>query len=151
MTEAGTALAVMVNHEFNVLCYHTKNQAGEYLRPHRTKNQQQQQQQVTESAFRDHSEEWAMYLEWMMVLPLWLDLEEIRVVHACWHPEHIAKIKQALSGNHLSPDFLQVAAIEGNWEYESIEVLLKGIEQELPGGQFFNDKDGHPSSSMRIQ
>ena len=149
MTDAGTALAVMGNHEFNILCYHTKNEAGEYLRPHSDKNQQQQQ--ATEAAFRDHPEEWVMYLEWMMALPIWLDLEEIRVVHACWHPEHLAKVKQALSGNRLTPDFLQAAAIEGNWEYESVEILLKGIEQELPDGQFFHDKDGHPRNAMRVQ
>ncbi len=149
MTDAGNALSVMGNHEVNALCYNTKNQAGEYLRLHTDKNQHQQQ--ATETAFRDYPEEWAMYLDWMKTLPLWLDLQEIRVVHACWQPQHLAKVKKALAGNRLTPEFLEASAVEGNWEYESIEILLKGIEQELPDGHFFHDKDGHRRTAMRIQ
>ncbi len=149
MTDAGSALAVMGNHEFNAISYHTKNRVGEYLRSHHEKNRHQQQ--ATEDAFQDHPEEWQVYLEWMMQLPVWLDLGDLRVVHACWHPSHLTKVKTALQGNRLTPEFLQASAIEGNWEYESIEILLKGIEQELPDGQFFNDKDGHQRTAMRIQ
>ena len=149
MTDAGSALSVMGNHEFNVICYHTKNELGEYLRPHTDKNRKQQR--ATEDAFRDYPEEWEMYLEWMMRLPIWLDLNELRVIHACWHSGHLEKVKEALKGNTLTPDFLQAAAIEGTWEYESIEILLKGIEKELPEGQYFLDKDGHRRSAMRIQ
>ena len=149
MTDAGSALAVMGNHEFNFISYHTQNKAGEYLRLHTDKNRQQQG--ATEAAFRDYPAELTMYLEWMMALPVWLDLGKLRVVHACWHPEHLAKVATALGGNQLTPEYLQASAIEGNWEYESIEILLKGIEKELPEGQFFHDKDGHRRTGMRIQ
>jgi len=149
MTDAGTALAVMGNHEYNILCYHTKNDQGAYLRLHTEKNKKQQQ--ATEDAFKDYPEEWQMYLDWMMKLPIWLDLGDLRIIHACWQPSYIEKIQTAISGNRLTPDFLQASAIEGNWEYEAIEILLKGIEQELPNGQFFHDKDGHKRTAMRIQ
>jgi len=149
MTDAGSALAVMGNHEFNALCYHTKNKQGAYLRLHNDKNRHQQQ--ATEDAFREYPDEWKMYLDWMMDLPVWLDLGDLRIVHACWHPAHLSKVKTALQGNRLTPEFLQVSAVEGNWEYESIEILLKGIEKELPEGQFFLDKDGHRRTAMRIQ
>ena len=149
MTDAGNALAVMGNHEFNILSYHTKNKVGEYLRPHHEKNRQQQQ--ATEDAFKNYPDEWKMYLEWMMQLPVWLDLGNLRVIHACWHSEHLSKVKKALQGSQLTPDFLQASATKGNWEYESIEILLKGIEQELPDGQLFHDKDGHERRAMRVQ
>jgi len=149
MTDAGTALAVMGNHEYNILCYHTKNAQGDYLRWHTEKNQKQQQ--ATENAFKEYPEEWAIYLNWIRQLPVWLDLGDLRIIHACWHPRHIEKVQEALAGNRLTTDFLQASAIEGNWEYESIEILLKGIEQELPNGQFFHDKDGHKRTAMRIQ
>lgn len=149
MTDAGTALAVMGNHEYNILCYHSKNDQREYLRLHTDKNKKQQQ--ATEDAFKDYPEEWPMYLDWMMELPIWLDLGDLRIIHACWHPTYIDEIQAAISGNRLTPDFLQASAIEGNWEYEAIEILLKGIEQELPNGQFFHDKDGHKRTAMRIQ
>lgn len=149
MTDGGSALAVMGNHEYNMLCYHTKNAAGAYLRLHTDKNRKQQR--ATEDAFKDHLAEWQDYLAWMMQLPVWLDLGDLRIIHACWQPELVAKIGDALSGNRLTPAFLQASAVEGNWEYEAIEVLLKGIEKELPDGQFFHDKDGHKRTAMRVQ
>jgi hypothetical protein len=27
----------------------------------------------------------AEIIDWFLTLPLWLDLPELRVVHACWH------------------------------------------------------------------
>ena len=149
MTDAGTALAVMGNHEYNILCYHTKNDQGEYLGVHTDKNKKQQQ--ATEDAFKEYHDEWQMYLAWMMQLPIWLDLGDLRIIHACWQLTYLEKIQTAISGNRLTPNFLQASAIEGNWEYEAIEILLKGIEQELPNGQFFHDKDGHKRTAMRIQ
>ena len=149
MTEAGSALAVMGNHEYNIICYHTKNAQGEYLRLHTDKNKQQQQ--ATEDAFKDYPAEWQEYLEWMKELPVWLDLGDLRIIHACWQADYLEKVQTALSGNRLTPAFLQSSAIEGNWEYEAIEILLKGIEKELPDGQFFHDKDGHKRTAMRIQ
>ncbi len=149
MTDAGTALAVMGNHEYNILCYHTKNEQGEYLRLHTDKNKKQQQ--ATEDAFKDYREEWQMYLDWMMELPIWLDLGDLRIIHACWQPTFIEQIQSAIAGNRLTPSFLQASAVEGNWEYEAIEILLKGLEQALPDGEFFYDKDGHQRTAMRIQ
>ena len=45
MVEAGSALAVMGNHEFNALAYHTPHpeKPGEYLRPRTPKNTTQHQ------------------------------------------------------------------------------------------------------------
>lgn len=149
MTEAGTALAVMGNHEYNIICYHTKNVEGEYLRLHTDKNQKQQQ--ATEDAFKDHPAEWQEYLQWMKELPVWLDLGDLRIIHACWQEEYLEKVQRALSGNQLTEPFIQASAIEENWEYEAIEILLKGIEKELPNGQFFHDKDGHRRTAMRIR
>ena len=149
MCDAGTALSVMGNHEYNIITYHTKNKQGEYLRPHTPKNQQGIA--ATLEAFEDYPEEWQMYLEWMKALPMWLDLGDLRVIHACWHTDHLAKVQAAVGGNQLTPAFLQASAIKGSWEYESTEILLKGIELPLPNGQVFHDKDGHERSNMRIR
>lgn len=149
MTEAGTASSVMGNHEFNILSYYTQNSQGAYLRPHTPKNQHQIA--ATLAAFKDYPAEWKSYLDWMQQLPLWLDLGDIRVIHACWHPTHIAKVQEAVKGNQLTLAFLQASSIKDNWEYESIEILLKGMEIPLPNGQVFYDKDGHERRNMRIR
>ena len=42
MVEAGSALAVMGNHEFNAIAYHTPDPEGDgFLRPHSEKNRKQ--------------------------------------------------------------------------------------------------------------
>lgn len=82
MVEQETALAVMGNHELNALAYHTTDPAnpGEFLRPHSPKNKKQHQQTLDQLKEADR----ASYLDWFRALPLWLDLDGLRVVHACW-------------------------------------------------------------------
>lgn len=149
MTDAGTALAVMGNHEYNILCFHTLNEKGEYLRPHNTVNKKQISS--TLANFAAYPEEWKMYREWMMRLPVFLDLGDLRIIHACWQPKTVDYVKKALGGNQLTPEFLQASAIKDSTEYEAIETLLKGIERELPNGETFPDKDGHPRTAMRVK
>lgn len=85
MVEAGSALAVMGNHEFNAVAYATSDpdHPGEYMRPHTDKNTRQHR------AFLDEvvkgSELHQELIDWFKSLPLYLDLPELRVVHACWH------------------------------------------------------------------
>jgi len=93
MCEEGNALAVMGNHEFNALAYHTPDPAnpGEFLREHSTKNLKQHGatlEQVPERELQD-------YLDWFRRLPMWLELEGARVVHACWDPDQISVLEAA--------------------------------------------------------
>ena len=37
-----------------------------------------------------------------MTLPLWLDRDGIRIVHACWHPEIIARAQVIVGGIRLA-------------------------------------------------
>ena len=82
MIEGREALAVMGNHELNALAYHTEDpdSPGEYLRRHTSKNEGQHRQTVEQL----RPNELVAYLEWFRTLPLWLDLDGLRVVHACW-------------------------------------------------------------------
>ncbi len=83
MVEAGSALAVIGNHEFNAASMATKDHKGNWNRPHTEHNLKQS------AAFRQAadfgSETHQDIIDWFMTLPLWLDLDGLRVVHACWH------------------------------------------------------------------
>ena len=83
MVDAGTARAVMGNHEFNALLYHTKGPDGQWLRSHDEKNTFQHQATLDQIALSE-PDEWKDWLDWMLELPLWLDLGSCRVVHAAW-------------------------------------------------------------------
>ena len=81
MVDAGTARPVMGNHELNALLYHTKGPDGEWLRSHEDKHTSQHQATLDQIALSDPVG-WKDWLDWMLQLPLWLNLGSCRVVHA---------------------------------------------------------------------
>jgi len=148
MVQQGTALAVMGNHEFNALAFHAKdpNRTDEWLRPHSDKNTNQHKRFLQEYASSETN--LTVVLDFFQSLPLWLNLDGLRVVHACWEPEFI----QALGGdNSLSPTRLIEANRKGTQTYEAIEALLKGVEYLLPNDLTFTDKDGHVRDAARTR
>lgn len=141
MCDAGHAKAVMGNHEFNAICYHSPDiKEGGYFRPHSEKNKLQHRE--TLKAFENHDDEWTGFLEWFKSLPLYLDLEPFRVVHACWDQKHINWIDEHYKG--ITSYFLRKATNKeaAGKAYKVIEDVLKGKEYSLPEGVFFTDKDG---------
>lgn len=150
MIEEGMALAVMGNHELNALAYHTEDpaEAGAYLRPHGEKNVGQHRKTVEQLK----PQELRSYLEWFRTLPMWLDLDGLRVVHACWDDRAIAAIATALEEhNGITPALLLAACKKGNALFAPVEVVLKGKEAVLPKGVSFQDKDGHVRTAIRTR
>lgn len=160
MVDAGSAQIVMGNHEFNALAYHTEwpHGSGKFLRPHddpdnpwSVKNTRQHQ------AFLDQvdGEDRRRYLEWFTTIPLWLDLGDLRVVHACWHEPSIAVVEQQCGSATPFGDVKHlVAASDKNHPlYRAIETLLKGPEISLVdhGQAEYMDKDGHSRGSARMR
>jgi hypothetical protein len=97
MVDAGSARIVMGNHELNAIAYHTEWPPGsrEYLRAHddpghpsSAKNTRQHRAFLAQVTGADRR----YYLQWFTTLPLWLDLGDLRVIHACWHDDSIAQV-----------------------------------------------------------
>ncbi len=145
MVQDGSALAVLGNHEFNALCYHTEINKGVWLRAHDEKNIRQHA--ATLDAFFEDYKEWEKYLAWFSELPLYLDLGSFRAVHAAWIDKHI---KTVSSVTRLDLPFLQAAATPGSGEYNAIEAILKGPEFRLEGVKI-KDKEGHPRGEVRLK
>lgn len=156
MVDAGTAMAVMGNHEFNAMAWHTKNPsvAGEYLRPHTgpwgESNRKQHAAFLAEVEGNPalHAE----LINWFFTLPLWLELQDLRVVHACWHQGYMNQLQQVLTQDlRLTPESLQWASTEGHIAYVTVEGLTKGLEAPLPHPHSFHDKDGHVRRNVRLR
>jgi hypothetical protein len=150
MVEAGDALAILGNHEFNALAFHTPDpdRPGEFLRPHSDKNLRQHRATLDQLG----SGELADALEWFRTLPLWLDLGGVRAVHACWDDEHLARLAEGLRQHGgLTTAFLREASARGSDLFQSVEVLLKGKETALPAGVTYRDKDGHARTEVRTR
>jgi len=146
MVDAGDALAIMGNHEYNAILFHIPDGAGGFLRPHDAKNLHQHGK--TLAAFEGRAEEWADWIEWMKRLPMFLDLGELRAVHACWDAKQIAWLRTL---DLASESFLRTSAEKGGRAHHAIENVLKGPELSLPEGEFYNDKEGNPRQRIRAR
>jgi hypothetical protein len=150
MIEERHALAVMGNHELNALAYHTEDpkKPGKFLRRHSDKNVHQHSETVLQLKPR----ELRFYLEWFRTLPMWLDQDGLRVVHACWDDNAITKIAQAQRKHRgVTTSFLQAAYSRKNSLFGMVETVLKGKEAKLPNGKSFLDKDRNKRTEIRTK
>ncbi|NKI35144.1 hypothetical protein HFP89_08190 [Wenzhouxiangella sp. XN79A] len=150
LVERGDALCVMGNHEYNAVQFHTEDpeNPGEYLRP-RTEGKVRQHRAVLDE-IEHRPGDWKDMLAWLRQLPLALEGEGWRCVHACWHPGHLEALERRSGGWYL-PENRWVAAARGDTpEYAAVETLLKGPEYELPDGAGFFDKGGQWRRHARI-
>lgn len=91
-------------------------------------------------------------IEWFKTLPLYLDLPEFRVVHACWHPQHLDVIGNYTdSESRLLPIAWEQTCRKGSNAYQAIETLLKGLEIPLPGDHHFFDKYNQKRNNIRVK
>ena len=149
MIDNNAAMSVLGNHEYNAICFHTKDDMGNYLRPHNKKNTRQYEQ--TLKAFDNREDEFREYLQWFKTLPLFIETNGIRVIHASWDFDAIKYIKHTLPNHTLNNNFLLKSKIEGTIEHNAVEHLLKGKEISLPENKFYIDKDGHQRNKIRIK
>lgn len=153
VVEAGQALAIMGNHEYNAICYHTPhpNRPGEYLRAHSDKNLGQHEKTLAEF---DGSDDDALQdmIKWFGKLPLFIEIEGLRAVHACWNEGSIDCLRGALGDDPVMTDACLVESCDKTSEaYAAVETVLKGMEFELPAGISFADKYGQPRTEARIR
>jgi hypothetical protein len=150
MVEEGTARIVMGNHEFNAIAFHTEHATGQFLRPHSRKNVKQHQETLEE--FEARPDQKHLLLKWFCTLPLFLDLPEIRVVHACWDRQSLAELKPRLNEDSSIPeDLLASLCRKGSSEHAARDTLVNGPEIDLPAGVSFLDKDGRRRTAMRLK
>lgn len=156
MVDQEQALIVMGNHEFNALCYHTRDSGGDYLRKHSGKNARQHETVLTEIAARAEKgrREWQDYLDWFRRMPLFVEIAGIRIVHACWDPAAVEFVKNGIrdSSGRIKDDSLVQSVNEGTAEFDALETLLKGKEISLPPDHpRIPDKDGNLRRKVRVK
>lgn len=150
MLDAGTALAVMGNHELNAIHFHTKHpETGAPLRPWSPKNLRQHQSFLDE--FPPESTATRDAIGWMRSLPLYLKLDGLHAVHAFWDEGRIARLDGETSLGVLSEEKLIRAADPVDPLNDMVETITKGPEVALPNGHSFADKDGNIRTEVRVK
>ena len=153
MQDAGTATVLMGNHEFNAVGWATSDPSapGTYLRKHENPAHRRQHEAFL-VAVGENSLLHTELVVWMRSLPLWLELEGFRVIHACWHAPSLAVLKPHLTDKACLKEegWLSVHA-KGTAPRDALEIVLKGIETRLPDGHSFLDKDGNTRREARVK
>lgn len=166
MADAGSARAVLGNHEFNAIAWFLPDPEcpGEYLRKHHSarygdKNRQQHHAFLSAVEGSPLHEE---LVTWFLTLPVYLDLPDLRVVHACWHAVALDYLRPYLTPDgRLKLETVILAAREPDDDaekdtpemtvFKAVEAVLKGVEVPLPAPHTFRDKDGHERDRVRVR
>jgi predicted MPP superfamily phosphohydrolase len=141
MLDAGTAYAVMGNHELNAILYHTTDprslehpdEVVDGLRKRSPKNTRQHQTFLDEFPLGSSKAE--ELIAWMRTLPLFLEFENFRVVHACWDEARIARLNSITRNGVLTEDQFVEAADRTSTLFDLVEATTKGPESAFVGGR----------------
>jgi hypothetical protein len=130
MTEAGCALTILGNHEYSAVLYHIKDSGGMYLSRHIAGNRMQIRSTI--AAFKGFDSEWRDHLKWFRSLPFFIDLGEIRIIHAYWNDEDVSYLRDFIPGGRLKKDFLRSIHEKQHPAASIIYKTLKGLEYRCP-------------------
>lgn len=169
MVDGEHAYAVMGNHEYNAICYHTRkpNSKADWLRSH-TQSKFKQHENFLKEYPLGHSDTHDL-IEWFRELPLFIDDDRLpfRIIHGCWDQKFIdyAKSNYLSDNNQLVLDYFAESAGKPDdtpgtdagevlTPFVIIERLLKGVEVKLPEKPqkiTFADKDGNLRCHIRVK
>jgi hypothetical protein len=141
------APAIMGNHELNAILFHLEDEYGPF-RARSGKNRKQHASFIHQ--FGEATPSALEWVEWFLTLPLWLDLGDVRLVHAYWSDELIETIRKRRPDARLRREDLREIAVEAKPFGRAVKLLLTGPEVRLPQGCSFLDKAGHERRHVRI-
>lgn len=152
MVEAGQAHCIMGNHEFNALGWYAEapRESGQtFVREHTPRYAMLLQE--TFRQFEHYPEEWQAFREWFMDLPLFLQSERFRVVHACWDNSVIDQLRQRLRQGRIDAEFLREAAFPKQFAAKALDRLLRGTDMPLPEGLTLTSAEGFTRNFFRTK
>lgn len=152
MVDAGQAEIVLGNHEYNAMCYCTEarpDSGQRYLREHTARNHRLIRETLEQ--FDSYRTEWHEFLNWFHTIPLFLEKEHFRVVHACWDSHAIERFKQVSPDHCINMDFLHASSHEDSFESRLVDKLTRGTVLDLPDGETILSKDGLVRSMFRTK
>ncbi len=152
MVEAGFALCIMGNHEYNALGWHTRALPGsgrQHVREHNARHERIIRETLAQ--YRDAPEQWQSDLDWFQQLPLVLDGGNFRVVHACWDAALIEPLYQLYPDGRIDEHFLQASCERDSFARQVLDRLLRGTDMALPHGMTLTGSDGFTRAFFRTK
>lgn len=130
MVDSGQAKVVLGNHELNFII-HFYAKSLHAAKPLKWSNGYGYFQKIySEFYFKTKAvKEW---VNWCQQLPLAIELDELRVAHACWHPESLETIKQHAPDLRCNDQLIQAFFEKESAIIEALFLTTKGIEVITP-------------------
>lgn len=153
MVEAGSAHMVLGNHEYAAITHSTPAPEGfgrPFLKPHTSRLKRMLAETLNE--FEGREDEWQSIVAWWRTLPLYLEFDNFRVVHACWDDDKIARLNELAPAHNLVDDNFLINSVQpGTTENRIVERLLKGTDMPLPEGMTIRSADGLTRDRFRTK
>lgn len=156
MRDAGSAIPLLGNHEFNALSFWQENGKGGhyirsipggYLREHSFNKVAIHTKTV--EAYKGRQAEFFEALDFFKTLPFYLETDLFRAQHACFDASCVAELRAAGIRSFVDGNFEELIARANDLKNEyadslfhPIDMLLKGPEVNLPAGMTFRDGEG---------
>lgn len=150
MVEKGEAHIVMGNHEYNALTYCQRAPSGlgrDWLREHTPRNNRIIRETLEQ--YQDHPQEWEDALAWFLEIPLCLELDGLRVVHACWDQPLVDELYRRRPDGRMDEAFLVESTAPGTRAFHILDRLTRGTQIPLPLGVDIHSGDGFTRRSFR--
>ena len=150
MVDRGDAIALMGNHEYNAIAWFTPRPDRPEIPCRRHTPIRQTLIAPTLDSLGDEVSDW---IEWMRHLPMWLQSDRIRAVHAGWNQHAVELIRDlvAPSDGVLVESPMQATCQPGSKPFRAIEQVLKGEEIPLPEDLVMTDPEGSPRRHIRAR
>lgn len=145
---SGRAVGIMGNHELNAILFHRMGPDG-WLRAHSDKNQHQHGSFI--KAFGIATPEALRWTSWFLEsLPLWREIDGLRVAHAYWGEAQIQLISGRRPNGFLTEsDIVEIG--EGKSDFaQAVKLLVSGPELPLPKGYHITDNSGYQRHDVRV-
>ncbi|WP_044118395.1 metallophosphoesterase [Alkaliflexus imshenetskii] len=149
MVENDAALAVLGNHELNVIGHFTINSKGKPIAQLAPSNIAQMDR--ISDQFRGEEEVLADTVKWLRRLPFFIDLGHLRVVHAYWSDENRYEIEQTMTKNKLTKSLVKEIFKGESLFAKAVWQTTRGIEINLPKDLIIKDEKGVQRTNFRIK
>lgn len=145
MVENQHAHAILGNHEMNSIISYIKYKMDVF-----TRNDVYELKTLNE--YRDNQAEWADTIKWLRTLPLFIDLKDIRIVHACWSDKAVDYLRENLTPGKIKKEVIR--ALFKNQEDlmpQNIWLLIKGLNFKMPGDMKVKNNKGVSPRTFRMR
>lgn len=148
MVKHGSAQMVLGNHEIAMIRYLTPARADsdrQFLREHTERSDHMIRETLAQ--FQQYPIELEGFVQWFYELPLFIETEFFRVVHACWDNDHIESYLARHKRPQIDEDIMHEPL--NSESRQTIEILTRGANMTLPGGEEMLSRDGYSRASFR--